>query len=155
MTGLGRELPACDADDVVPLHLGLYARAIQDGRDVGLKADCFIVHCVLDRVHVVRIIVERRQPQFFYDARLTHVRDLPTPICSADANTAFAGGVPAQYGTVLHEGYLGPMPCGRDGRAHAGQPPSDHTEIDLVSLMSHRWSSTSLYRCSLSPCTPS
>ena len=60
------------------------------------------------------------------------------PARATDPHADLGRGVAAQHGAVLHQGHLGPVPCGGDRRAHTRQAAADDAEIDFVGEVSHR-----------------
>ena len=120
-------VPGLDGGNAGPVHFHLVHGGVQQQGDVGFGNDGGINDIVPKRIALEGVVAEVPQLHFLQDAGflilvLEHAHN---------AHPAFAGGVSAQHGTVLHQDDGGAVTGCRYRCAHAGQAAAAHHDIRL------------------------
>ena len=125
VVGVGIGVPGLDGGNAGPVHFHLVHGGVQQQGDVGLGNDGGINDIVPKRIALEGVVAEVPQLHFLQDAGFL----ILVFENAHNAHPAFAGGVSAQHGTVLHQDDGGAVTGRRDRCANAGQAAAAHHDI--------------------------
>ena len=130
--GVCGELEALDILDLVTVHLGVTASAVEHKIDVVLETDELVENGVPDSEVSLRVAVHILKEKLLHDACFLKIAD--SCARARDPHSDLARAVTAKNGSVLHKGYLCALSCRGNCGEHTADTAAHNANIDVVNL---------------------